>query len=75
MKLRQGQVWKLGDQYIRIVHLERLEVEYKTMQNLTTKLGTAHHVSKKEFCRLLKEAKLLSPAEIQGATEPKSTSP
>ena len=75
MKLRQGQVWKLGDQYIRIVHLERLEVEYKTMQDLATKVGTAHHVSKKEFCRLLKNAKLLSAADIQGAPEPKTPTP
>jgi len=75
MKLRQSQVWKLGDEYIRIVHLERLEVEYKTMQDLTSKIGTAHHVSKKEFCRLLKNAKLLSAAEIQGATAPKTVIP
>jgi hypothetical protein len=75
MKLRQGQVWKLGDQFIRIIHLERLEVEYKTMQDLATKVGTAHHVSKKEFCRLLKTATLLSAADIQGAIEPKTTTP
>ena len=28
MKLCQGQVWKKGGEYIRIVRLERLEVEY-----------------------------------------------
>ena len=67
IKLRQGQVWKLGDQYLRIVHLERLEVEYKATSNTATRTGTHHHVSKKEFCRLLKTATLLTPAEIKQA--------
>jgi hypothetical protein len=42
MKLCQGQVWKSGKEYIRIVKLERL-------------------ASKKDFCRLLKQARLLAP--------------
>jgi hypothetical protein len=65
MKLQEGQVWKLDQQYVRIVHLERLVVDFKTVQNLKTKWGTHHHATKKEFCRLLKNAVLLSPAEIQ----------
>ena len=65
MKLQQGQVWKQGDQYLRIVYLRRLEVEYKTVQDLATREGVRHHISKKEFCRLLKNANLLTPAEIQ----------
>jgi len=64
MKLQQGQVWKQGDQYLRIVFLGRLEVEYKAVRNLVTREGIRHHVSKKEFCRLLKKASLLTPAEI-----------
>ncbi len=64
MKLRQGQVWKRGGEYIRIVHLERLEVEYKSMLDLIGREGTHHHVSKKEFCRLLKDAVLLAPLGI-----------
>jgi hypothetical protein len=51
LKLRQGQIWKHGNEYIRIVHLERLEVAYKVLQNL--------HTTKKDFCRLLKECRLL----------------
>jgi hypothetical protein len=62
MKLCQGQVWKSGHQYIRIVKLERLAVAYKSMPNLGNKEGTLHQTSKKDFCRLLKQAKLLSPA-------------
>jgi hypothetical protein len=60
MKLCQGQVWKQGKEYIRIVRLERLEVEYKSMPNLGNKEGVKHVTSKKDFCRLLKGARLLS---------------
>ena len=61
LKLRQGQVWKHGDEFIRIVHLERLEVRYKTFQNLKTGEGKHRHTSKKDFCRLLKNFTLLAP--------------
>ena len=59
MKLCQGQVWKQGREYIRIVRLERLEVEYKSLTTLASKEGTKHVTSKKDFCRLLKRARLL----------------
>lgn len=58
MKLQQGQVWKQGDHYIRLVHLERLGVEYKIIKDLTTKEGVHHKALKKEFCRLIKTATL-----------------
>jgi hypothetical protein len=61
LKLRQGQVWKLGDEFIRIVDLARLEVGYKLMKNLETGEGSHHRSSKKDFCRLLKSATLLAP--------------
>ncbi len=61
MKLCQGQVWKKDGQYIRIVRLERLQVEYKTMENLADKSGEKIVTSKKDFCRLLKGAHLLAP--------------
>ena len=61
MKLCQAQVWKQGKEYIRIVRLERLEVEYKSMLSLAGKQGTLKVTSKKDFCRLLKGAKLLGP--------------
>jgi hypothetical protein len=60
MKLCQGQVWKQGKEFIRIVRLERLEVEYKSQLSLVNKTGTLHVTSKKDFCRLLKGAKLLA---------------
>ena len=64
MKLQQGQIWKSGDLYFRIVHLERLAVKYKEITNLETREGTHHQVTKKEFCRLLKTAELVSGGPI-----------
>ncbi len=65
IRLQQNQVWKRGDEYLRILHLERLEVEYKVVKSLTTRVGTFCHVSKKEFCRLIKTAHLMTLEEIQ----------
>jgi hypothetical protein len=62
LKLQQGQVWKTGDEFLRIVDLQRLEVKYKVMKDLSGGEGTHHHVSKKEFCRLIKGATLLEAA-------------
>jgi len=70
MKLRQGQVWKHDEEYIRIVRLERLQVEYKSTTSSAAKKGTHHKASKKEFCRLLKKATLVGPAETPGASTP-----
>jgi hypothetical protein len=61
MKLQQNQVWKKGNEFIRITRLERLEVAYKTMTDLSTKEGNHHVISKKEFCRLIRGATLLDP--------------
>ena len=63
IKLRQGQIWKHGREFLRIVRVERLVVEYKSTLNLTTKLGTHHQFTKKEFCRLIKTATLLQPVD------------
>ncbi len=59
MKLKQGQVWKCGAEYVRIVQLERLEVRYKSAGNLQFTGGKHQHTSKKDFCRLLKGATLI----------------
>jgi hypothetical protein len=65
MKLAQNQVWKQGEEYLRIVQLERLAVKYKVVKNLLTGEGSHHDVSKKEFCRLIKGATLLTQAEVK----------
>ncbi len=62
MRLQQDQVWKQGDQFLRITRLNRLEVGYKEMADLVTKEGKHYNVTKKEFCRLIKGAALISPA-------------
>ena len=61
LKLRQGQVWQNGDEFIRIVKLERLEVGYKIVKSLKSGDGEHRLTSKKDFCRLLKTARLLEP--------------
>jgi len=65
LKLRQGQIWKHGDGFIRIVRLERLEVGYKTFKSFKTAAGTHHETSKKDFCRLLKGCTLLEPKPLE----------
>ena len=62
IKLQQAQIWKLGKEFLRIVRLERLTVEYKSTTGLTAKVGTHHKVTKKEFCRLIKGATMTLPS-------------
>jgi hypothetical protein len=73
VKLQQGQVWKCGDQYVRIVQLERLEVGYKSASNLKFSDGKHQHTSKKDFCRLLKGATLVSTAAENSSPPPART--
>ena len=63
IKLRQGQVWKHGKEFLRLVRVERLAVEYKATPSLTAKVGTRHQITKKEFCRLIKTATLALPVD------------
>ena len=62
MKLKQAQTWKCGDDYIRIVDLQRLEVGYKIFKDLKGGAGTHQRCSKKDFCRMLKNAILVTGA-------------
>jgi hypothetical protein len=63
MKLQQNQIWHKGSEYYRIVQLDRLEVQYKTMTDPLSGRGPHEQVTKKEFCRLLKGAVLVE-AEV-----------
>ena len=56
MKLHQNQLWRQGADLYRIVHLERLTVDYKKLDPDDPEAGTHHQLSKKEFCRLIKGA-------------------
>jgi len=62
MKLEQGQVWKQGEWYYRIVQLERKAVAYKEMKDQISPDGTHRYATKKDFCRLIKGAMLQNPA-------------
>jgi hypothetical protein len=75
MKLQQGQIWKCTNEYVRIVHLERLEVGYKSFKTLKSPEGVHQHTSKKDFCRLLKGAVLLEPAKPGAEKLPKPVLP
>lgn len=61
LKLRQAQVWQRGEEFIRIVKLDRLTVSFKTGKSLKPGAGKHQQASKKEFCRLIKSATLLAP--------------
>jgi hypothetical protein len=63
MNLEQGQIWKQGEDYLRIVEWERMYIEYKIMKDPVSKEGTFHQVPKKVFCRMLKGAVLMNPAK------------
>ena len=62
MRLQQNQVWQSGTQFIRIIRLERLAVEYKITEGTAAAMAPHQITTKKEFCRLLKGATLLPPA-------------
>lgn len=76
LKLRQGQLWKQGDQFIRIVKLERLAVAYLTFTTPKAGEGKVQHASKKDFCRMLKDAALIdeNPGRSERAQVAKSKS-
>lgn len=67
MKLQQDQVWQQVDMCYRIVHWDRMYIVYKAMRDLKTKQGPEKQVTKKEFCRLIKGAILLTPQEVRDA--------
>ncbi len=56
MRLRQNQLWQIGETSFRIVQVDRLSVEYKKQETAPGSKGTHETVSKKEFCRLIKGA-------------------
>lgn len=70
MKLEQGQIWRSGEDFLRIVTWARLSIEYKRMSDPRTKDGTLHRVTKKEFCRLLKGAELVTLPKEEEPVEP-----
>jgi hypothetical protein len=75
MRLQQGQVWKKGTDYYRIVEWARLSISYKLMSELDGGEGTHHTATKKEFCRLIKGAELVPPSAKAESDASQVTSP
>lgn len=63
MRLYQDEVYQKGEKLIRIVRLDRYEVEFKTMISDPKGPGEVATMAKKEFCRLLKGMTLLPPVK------------
>jgi len=62
-------MWKKGNDYVRIVHWERLAIEYKLMEGTPNRRGKVYRVTKKEFCRMLQGAELLVNAPAEDAED------
>ncbi|MEO6846055.1 MAG: hypothetical protein ABI443_01895 [Chthoniobacterales bacterium] len=67
MKLQQDQIWQAGENYYRIVRLERLAVTYRLLKDLDHRHGKNVDVTKKEFCRLIKGAELVAGPQLNRA--------
>lgn len=63
MRIYQDEIYQKGEKYIRIVRLDRYEVEYKTMNGDPKGEGVVAVAAKKEFCRLLKGMTLVPPVK------------
>ena len=59
MKLSQNQLWRKENKFYRIVRLERLAVDYKELDPKDSDKGDHYSVSKKEFCRLIKNGEVV----------------
>jgi hypothetical protein len=68
MRIYQDEIYQKGEKYIRIVRLDRYEVEFKTMNGDPKGEGPIAVATKKEFCRMLKGMALVPPAK-KGAKE------
>jgi hypothetical protein len=65
MKLQQGQVWKTEAEFIRVVKLERLAVDFKVFDGVSPQDGSHQRMTKKQFCRLINGARLLLTEEVK----------
>jgi hypothetical protein len=54
MRLYQDDIYQKGDRFIRIVRLDRYEVEFKATDGDPKGEGEVTTLAKKEFCRLIR---------------------
>jgi hypothetical protein len=69
VRIYQDEIYHKGEKFIRIVRLDRYEVEFKTMQGDPKGEGTVTTLVKKEFCRLLKGMALMPLVKKTGDAE------
>lgn len=69
MRIFQDELYQKGDRFIRIIRLDRYEVEFKTTQGDPKGEGEVQVFKKKEFCRLLKNMTLVTAVKPDGAGE------
>ncbi len=63
MRIFQDQIYQKGDRFVRVVRLDRYEVEFKTTQGSPKGEGMQQVFTKKEFCRHLKGMTLVVPVQ------------
>ena len=63
IKLKQGQIWKRGNEYFRITEWSRMFIQYKLSYSLHGSEETMVEVTKKEFCQIIKGAVLCESEE------------
>jgi hypothetical protein len=66
MRIYQDEIYQKGVKFIRIVRLDRYEVEYKTMSGDPKGEGPLAVATKKDFCRLLKGMERVLPVKKAG---------
>ncbi len=69
MRIYQDEIYQKGDRFIRIMRLDRYEVEFRTTQGDPKGEGPEQVYKKKEFCRLLKGMTLVTPEKKNGDDE------
>jgi hypothetical protein len=68
MRIYQDEVYQKGEKSIRILRLDRYEVEFKTTHGDLKGEGMVTVLAKKEFCRLLKGMTLRPPVKKPDAS-------
>ncbi len=63
MRLYQDEIYRKAETFIRIIRLDRYEVEFKTSTGDPKAEGSVAVLVKKEFCRLLKGMTLVPPVK------------
>ena len=61
MRIYQGELYQKGEKFIRILRVDRYEVEYKSMESDAKAEGPVAVLPKKEFCRLIRGMKVVTP--------------